>query len=106
GRHGDVLHDAGQVAEPVVDELDSLVVDERQHFGWCALLHVWFLLETVSGRGEQPRGRTAACPAAISRPLPECEWTMNWTAVNGPGPGRIARLGAMDRLQYYVLRSV
>ena len=39
-RHGDVLHDAGQVAEPVVDELDSLVVDERQHFGRCALLHV------------------------------------------------------------------
>ena len=85
---GDVLHDAGQVAEAEVDELDSLVVDQRQHFGWCALLHVSSSWRTGSGRGGQPRGRIAACPVAISRPLPDCERTMNWTAGQWPRPDR------------------
>ena len=39
-RDGEVLHESGQVAEPEVDDLDPLVLDEADDLGWVALLHV------------------------------------------------------------------
>ena len=39
GRYREVLHQAGQVAEPDVDDLDVLVRDERQHLVGGSLVH-------------------------------------------------------------------
>ena len=53
--HGEVLHDAGQVAEPDVDDLDALVLDVGQQLVGA--------LEHLSSGELSGNGRDAAAPA-------------------------------------------
>ena len=50
GRHREVLHQAGEVAESDVDDLDSLVLHQLDDFGGSAVLHVSSSVGATSGR--------------------------------------------------------
>ena len=105
GRDGDVLHDAGEVAEAEVDELDALRLDHGQDFGRVPISHV--IPPDGCEAWQQPSLLAApGSPVAISRPLPVCERRMNWSPHPGRSGARSAKTGRMERQQDYVLRSV
>ena len=91
-RDGEVLHQAGKVTEPHVDDLDAAVVHHLQDIAGCrhcVNLHLVTSGRTRRGIAEprsRPLVRSQPAPAtaprsqgAISRPLPERE-----RSVNGP----------------------
>ena len=65
-RHVEVLHDAGQVAEADVDELDVLVLDEAQDFVGVAE-H-----PSSSGPATVPSAQATRRAGAVSRACPAC----------------------------------
>ena len=92
-RDGDVLHDAGEVAEAEVDELDALRLDHGQDFGRVPISHVILLMDAW-GRQHPRCSRGQVRRRPISRPLPVCERRMNWATHPGRSARGLAKTGA------------
>ena len=63
GGHREVLHEAGQVDEPDVDDLDALVLHQAEHFRRGPLLHGSSLVASARRRGLRLPARSAVAAA-------------------------------------------
>ena len=105
GGDRDVLHDAGQVAEAEVDELDPSDSTMASTSAGCALCHVILLMTRGTCTGPRWLGRQVRRWRFPGR-CPYCERPMNWRPILVRSGRRIAKTRAMERQQDYVLRSV